>query len=174
MVVNKEAIAGFIKRERQIREAVKNRYAIIVKKPNGKLYFVFTSASSKYNCACWLERNLSHNNKPTHKFKVGSKVKPPTGCVCEDTNGRVETYRYWWVNQIKETPIEKMLDGTGWFTSSYCLPVVQEPKSGIDVTEDYYTNTDKRSTFTKTPQMAVRKEEEKVKASQELFKKFGF
>lgn len=174
MTVEKEDIKGFIKRERQIREAVKNRYAIIVKKPDGKLYFVFTSASSKYNCACWLDRNVSPNNKPTHKLKVGTKEKPPKGCVCQSTDGRVDTYRYWWVNQIKETPIEKMLNGTGWFSSSYCLPLIQEPKTGVDVTDDFYTYVNKQSVFTKTSQKAVRKEEQRVKTSQTLLKKMGF
>lgn len=174
MTIDKEAIRGFIKRERQIREAVKNRYAIIVKKPDGKLYFVFTSASSKYNCACWLDNGITPNNKPTHKFKVGTKEKPPTGCKCQSIDGRVDTFRYWWVNQVKETPIEKMLNGTGWFSSSYCLPVPQEPITGIDVTDDFYVYDNKRSAFTNTPQKAVKKEEEQVKATQALLKKFGF
>lgn len=177
MRIDKDKVKGFIKRERQIREAIKARYAIIVKKSNGRLYFVWTSADSQYECKCRLEnrvaRNL-HRGRPDLEKEVGSKAQPVGRCSCPETGGRVKTYNYWWINRVVETPLELMLKGQGYFTKSYCYPVPQEPTDGVDVTEDYFDFESKKSTFTNTPQKGVREEEARVKVAQDLFKKVGF
>ena len=174
MKLLEKEIKELLKHRRSINDALRLRKAIIILK-HGALYLNYTSGEDKYGCLCKINRAIKKYNlsTPTLELKIGSMVQEG-GCKCHSTDGRVETYRYWWEGLQTSIPMMDLIKNRKHFDIKVCMPKVQEPEFGLDVTEDYYKGGQPKSRYSNTPQLGVRKEEEAVRKTSDLLRKVGF